>query len=401
MISVIVATGRNAGARRDLEEGRYRIGSDLEGDIVLHDPDIPARLLSIEVGDNRLRLTAHAENVGLQAAHGGRAVSLEKDRPRSVATPAVVRIGTTCLLFSEMTSSDTPADPPAGGPPERRSGLMAGGIAAMAVLVASIAIGSASFGSDPDPRRLAAERLESLGLESRLLLQQSRDGRPLIRGLLESGHRIAEVESAFADIDSHLTLSSMDRIEPALGALLDGEIDRVHWSILDRGGVRLEGVVGESMTRDRIGRSLVEAVPGVTATDNRLLTLAEVAEAVSARLTELELSPQLVVERSSGGLEVKGTTTAADRPRIDELRAWFDRRYGQFMQLDFATEDQKAGDPLDDLQAVMLGEDPRLVMRGNRHVRPGGEVGHGWIVETIGKDRIVLVRGEENRIVVF
>ncbi|MCB2012762.1 MAG: hypothetical protein KDF64_19590 [Geminicoccaceae bacterium] len=401
VLSVIVATGRNSGAKRELANGTYRFGSDLECEIVLFGSDMPAFAFTLEIDGNRPKISVETGSIRLEARHSVPTAELAAGKSTRLDMPAIVHVGSTCLLFTDATPIGGVTGDDAEHRATGRPGLLVAGGAAVLAVIASLAIGSASFGSDPDPLALVNERLKGLGLGGELLLEQSGDGTPHIRGVLGNDDRIAEVREAFADIDVGLTLSPTATIEPALRSILREENEHVRWTLMDRGAVRLEGIVAESMTRDSIGRSLANIVPGIAATENRLVTITEVGEAVSVKLAELELADELSVQRVEGELSLAGSVARMQQDRIGELLEWYERRYGMYRRLRLDISGARENDPLDRLQAIILDDDPRLVMNGKRHVRPGEEIGDGWILETISESGIAIFRQGEVRTVNF
>ncbi|MCB9942284.1 MAG: type III secretion system inner membrane ring subunit SctD [Geminicoccaceae bacterium] len=400
VLSVIVATGRNSGARCELDEGSYRVGTDLECDVVLADPGIAGHAFTIEIQPDRTRIVVAADEVRLQTRHTVRPAVIKAGQAQSFLTPAVAHVGASCLVFTasleELDSTRAPVKRP-----WLRPSLLGGGLAAMVAVFAIAAIGSTSFGSDPSPLERARESVDGLQLGNRLIVDTAPDGHVRVRGVLANEPQMRTVTRAFANVDAELKISSAGEIQTALNELSLQQVGRTYGTLLDRGNVRIEGVVVDNHARDRFAHRLSQVVPGVTGVENRLTTLDEIADAISLKLIELEVDDSVHVEHRGASLAVAGRIDEERQGRIDDLRRWFDRRYGAFYDLSISVNSTGANDPLDSLQAVVLGSDPQLILSGNRRVRPGRMIDHGWTLERIDKDLIVITRNGEVRTITF
>ncbi|BDV01954.1 hypothetical protein TDMWS_20390 [Thermodesulfomicrobium sp. WS] len=433
-----ILNGPHGGAEVALDTGTHLVGSDASCDFVLNDAGIKAQHCRIEVRDGSLSMMPLEGTVW----NGER--RFESGETVSVATGTLYRLGTTIVSFlREGEPWEDPELPPllaeetptehrpkslgedisegvgVGEPPKTggrngpwRKGAMFMTIAipvVAALCLATFHLGrsklalqedaaSSRAGATPDIQSLR-NLLTAEGYAS-LRLDAGPEGVFVVAGVVPSEARRSHLRKLLAAWGHPVRLQAVtaQEVRDVVTTLLAGTTAFGGETRLDEEGVvHVSGYLPNNRDLEQLRHLLRRDLP----VDDlpiqwHIRTIEEAEEDLRKLLAEQHLDG-LQTKRTDRAVFVSGVVPPVHEDAYRSLVERFTALYGPGILKEVQVEVAPILPPSFQIEAIMLGSRRFVVTTSGRRIKEGEEVGDGYVIESIKKDKIVLRRGQEPR----
>jgi type III secretion system YscD/HrpQ family protein len=446
-----VLSGPHLGAEVQLGAGEYRIGRDLDCDVVLSDHSLAPEHALLAIAPEGIRVQSRAGEVVIDRR-------LHEDPARLLPFFTMLALGTTVLTVGPEAATWPNLQPPVPGigesappaavvegaasraavqealPPaatvatKHTAGRHATGVrlAAVSVLLAA-AIGVLPFlgrgdqqqttapdlerlvmsedaGRDPaaaTPEAAIRQRVADLGLAGKLAVEPDGAERWLVRGHVQTADERQAVEAALDELELPLRYQVMvdAQLEQVARDTLTALGRRLDTVTVEDGVLTLAGFIPEASDLQRAVDIVGRDVRGLRSIDNRVETERSILAAMQRRLADDGLGGLIRLDLENGQIIARGRVGG---DRAEAWRALFDSfvedfgRYGMPIVSEVVrVQDDTAPATVQlDVRAVGgIGRQSWVILGDGEKYLEGSLLPDGWRIERIGAAEIVLARG--------
>ncbi len=448
-----VLSGPHLGAEVQLAAGEYRIGRDLECDVVLSDHSLAPEHALLAITADGFRVQSLAGEVVIERR-------LHEDPARLLPFFTMLGLGTTVLTVGPETAtwpnlqpplpgtgesapaltviegggaaaaaapggSDRPAVATAARPASRRR-TTSTRLAAFGVVMAAV-IGVLPFlgrsdqqqatppdlerfamsedglrSAAPTPEMLIGERLAALGKAGTMAVEPDGPDRWLVRGYVRTQDERHDVQASLDELELPLRYqvlvdAQLEQVARDTLIALGRRLDTV---TVEEGVLTLAGFIPEASDLQRAVDIVGRDVRGLRSIDNRVETERSILAAMQRRLVDGGLAALVRLDLERGQIVARG------RVGGDRAEAWqglFDSfvadfgRYGMPIVSEVVRVRDETAAPATvqlDVRAVGgIGRQSWVILGDGEKYLEGSLLPDGWRIERIGAGEIVLARG--------
>ncbi|WDE02801.1 type III secretion system inner membrane ring subunit SctD [Thalassomonas viridans] len=436
-----VLSGVHLGAEIPLYHGSTRLGKAEDNDIVLSGDDLPDHLATLVCsGDEIFIEDLHDQQENYLA---GQPLTLNKQalNKQAVKPFEVITLGLLHLVYgprnepwpevelpklqaqepepepesgqtapaAEAEQNEAAADEAqqsqgqtkAGVGKKRTPAVLAGALLAVTLGCGGVYLGfSSQVASEPAPLSQAEQRLQirqnlQQALAAADLMHVSfslNESKPLtLEGFVADNKQLEQVQQlvAGAGYPVKMNIRILSQLFNNLSYLLNvlGYPDLKVSYGEQAGDFVIGGYLADNSHWPALKTKLERDVAGVGHISANFDTLASRAAWLKTRLSEAGLD-NLAVGKQAAAIVVRGEIAAGSLASWQQIEQEFNRRYLGLPKLEFAA--QKIEKTIQEIKGVSLGAVPYIITTDGKRVITGGKLEGGYLIESIGPDRVVL-----------